>query len=471
MGFGPSFEAETVNMEPSEIRGKKVTVIGAARSGLGAARLLHAHGAGVFVSDQSPAGPLTSSFLELKKAGIAFEAGGHTPRIYDADLIVISPGVPSDSPVVREAALRGIGVVSEVEMASWFCVSKLIGITGTNGKTTTVTLTDRILAEAGVPATVAGNIGTAFSGVVDTAGPDTVIVLEVSSFHLDHTDSFRPAVSVLLNITPDHLNRYGGSFEKYAKSKCRIFANQQAGDALIYNADDPEVKSRVEKLAPAGVRLVPFGVAESAAECAWLKDGVLTMRLGGNETGVVPAKEIGIPGTHNLYNSMAAALAATIAAGDAATAAGTAGTLRGFTGVEHRLEFVRETGGVRYINDSKATNVESVWYAVQSFDAPIVLILGGRDKGNDYGKIVEPVKKSVKSIVALGESAGKIEKFFTGVVPVRRVETMAQAVTAASEAAGRGDIVLLSPACASFDQFDNYEHRGRVFKEAVWELR
>jgi len=454
-------------MQPSEVRGKKITIIGAARSGLGAARLLHANGAEVFVSDQSPAGPLTSNFLELKKLGVAFEAGGHTQRIYETDLIVISPGVPSDSPVVREAALKGIGVVSELEMASWFCTSKIVGVTGTNGKTTTVTLADSILKNAGVPSIPAGNIGTAFSSVVGEAGPETVIVLEVSSFNLDHTDSFRPAVSVLLNITPDHLNRYGGSLEKYARSKCRVFENQREGDALVYTADDAEVKERVEKGAPGGVRPVSFGIAETSDECAWVKDGMIMMRLKGRETAVVPADEIGIPGTHNLYNSMAASLAAVLAGADEGKVAG---TLKSFPGVEHRLEPVREVGGVRYVNDSKATNVESVWYAVQSFDAPIVLILGGRDKGNDYAKILEPVKKTVKSIVAIGESAAKIEKFFTGAVPVRRVDTIREAVAAASDVAVPGDVVLLSPACASFDQFDNYEHRGRVFKEAVREL-
>jgi len=467
MGFGPSFEAETLIMEPSEVRGKKITIIGAARSGLGAARLLHAHGAEVFVSDQSPAGPLTSSLMELKKIGIAFESGGHTDKIYETDLIVISPGVPSDAPVVREAALRGIGVVSELEMASWFCTSKIVGVTGTNGKTTTVTLTDRMLTATGVVSTMAGNIGTAFSNVVDDSDPGSVIVLEVSSFHLDHTDSFRPAVSVLLNITSDHLNRYGGSFEKYARSKCRIFANQNEGDALVYNADDPEIRMRVEKLAPANVRRVSFGLAETSTECAWVKDGVLMVRLEGRETEIAPLKEIGIPGTHNLYNSMAASLAAVLVG---APEKDLGATLKKFSGVEHRLEFVREVAGVRYVNDSKATNVESVWYAVQSYDAPIVLILGGRDKGNDYAKILEPAKKSVKTILAVGESAVKIEKYFTGTVPVRRMETIREAVTAASVVASDGDIVLLSPACASFDQFDSYEHRGRAFKEAVWDL-
>jgi UDP-N-acetylmuramoylalanine--D-glutamate ligase len=461
-------ETDTVVMETSEIRGKRVTVLGAARSGMAAARLLHAGGASVFVSDQSPAGPLTQNLMELKKSGIAFESGGHTAKVYDADLVVISPGVPSDAEVIREAGLRGIRVVSEIEMASWFCAAKVAAVTGTNGKTTTVTLLGKILADAGVASAVAGNIGTAFSGVVAEAGPGSVVVLEVSSFQLDHIERFRPAVSVILNITPDHLNRYANSFDRYAKSKCRVFENQRTGDALIYNADDAETKARVERLVPAGVRLLPFGLNEPAGEGAFVRDARLMVRIGGLETAVVATGEIGIPGVHNLYNAMAATLAASLLGAKAETARG---TLKGFAGVEHRLEFVREVAGVRYVNDSKATNVDSVWYALQSYHSPIVLILGGRDKGNDYAKISDLVVKSVRSIVAVGESADKVVKFFTGRVSVEKASSMPDAVARAAAAAREGDVVLLSPACASFDWFDNYEHRGRAFKEAVWALQ
>lgn len=461
-------ETDTARMEPAGIKGRRVTIVGAARSGIGAARLLNASGASVFVTDLSPAGKLTGNLMELKKNGIPFEAGGHTERAYDADLMVISPGVPSDSEIIREAALKGIRVVSEIEMASWFCAATIAAVTGTNGKTTTATLLGQLLEGARVPVTVAGNIGTAFSGVAAGAPRGSVVVLEVSSFQLDHIESFRPAVSVILNITPDHLNRYGGSFERYARSKCRVFENQRIGDTLIYNADDPETKSRVVRLAPPGARLLPFGLGEPSGDGAFRRDGAMVVRIGGREEEVIDAGALGIPGLHNLYNAMAATLAA-FALGVKAAAA--SATLAEFKGVEHRLEFVRELRGVRYVNDSKATNVESVWYALQAYRSPVVLILGGRDKGNDYSKIAPLVSSSVKSIVAVGESADKVVKFFGGTVSVVKAESMQDAVARSTAAAAEGDVVLLSPACASFDWFDNYEHRGRVFKEAVWALQ
>jgi UDP-N-acetylmuramoylalanine--D-glutamate ligase len=463
-----SEETDTVAVEHAGVRGRKVTVVGAARSGIGAARLLNANGASVFVTDLSPAGKLTTNLMELKKSGIPFEAGEHTARAYDADLMVISPGVPSDSEIIREAGAKGIRIVSEIEMASWFCAAKIAAVTGTNGKTTTVTLLGKLLDDAGVPSAVAGNIGTAFSGVAAGAGRGSVMVLEVSSFQLDHIESFRPAVSVVLNITSDHLNRYGGSFERYAKSKCRVFGNQGIGDTIVYNADDPETRTRVERLAPAGTRLLPFGLQEPAGDGAFSRGGTLVVRTGGAETDVIEAAGIGIPGVHNLYNAMAATLAAFALGVKPETARK---TLEEFRGVEHRLEFVRDLKGVKYVNDSKATNVDSVWYALQSYASPIVLILGGRDKGNDYSRIAPLVSASVKAIVAVGESADKVAKFFAGSVPVAKAATMKEAVERSAAAASEGDVVLLSPACASFDWFDNYEHRGRVFKEAVWALQ
>jgi UDP-N-acetylmuramoylalanine--D-glutamate ligase len=455
-------------MEPSEIQGKKISVIGAARSGLAAAHLLRANGADVFVSDVSPAGKLTDSLIDFKKNGINFETGGHTDRVYMAEIMVVSPGVPSDSVVVREAALRNIRIVSELEMASWFCVSRIVGITGTNGKTTTATLAGRILGDAEIGSVVAGNIGTAFSSVAAGADQQKVAVLEISSFQLDHIETFRPAVSALLNITTDHLNRYGGSFEKYARSKCRIFENQRDGDALIYNADDPAVTERVSRITPRGIRMIPFGIGRAGDECAWVRDGKLVLATGGREHEIVETGLIGIPGTHNLYNAMAAALVGHLMG---AREESMRGTLRDFRGVEHRLEFVREHRGVRYVNDSKATNVNSVWYALQSYPNPLVLILGGRDKGNDYSQIAELVKKNVRTVIAVGESADRVEKYFSKLVTVVKADSMQDAVRKAAGAAADGDIVLLSPACASFDWFDDYEHRGKSFKEAVWAIQ
>ncbi len=276
--------------------------------------------------------------------------------------------------------------------------------------------------------------------------------------------TFRPRIAVLLNITPDHLNRYDNDFGKYVASKCRVFANQGSGDTVIYNADDPVTREVVEQRLPAGVQALPFSATREGGKGAWLAGGVLTTGIHGRQTALIETAEISIRGIHNVYNAMAAALSAQVMGiGTASIRA----TLRDFKGVEHRLEFVRTVNGITYINDSKATNVDSVWYALQSYDAPLVLLLGGRDKGNDYGRLQELVKKHVKAIVAIGESADKVHAAFAGTVPVETAASMEEAVTLATARAAGGDIVLLSPACASFDWFRNYEHRGRIFKDIV----
>lgn len=454
-------------MQETELRAKRFSVIGGARSGLAVASLLRSRGAAVFLSEQTPAEQKAELRAQLDRLGVAYEFGAHTARATDADVLVISPGVASDAPVVREALARGCSVVSELEVASWFCRGPIVAITGTNGKTTTTALTGRMLSDAGIPSVVAGNIGLAFSGVVEQMRGGEVAVLEVSSFQLDHVRTFRPAVAVLLNMTPDHLDRYGHSFERYIASKMRICEHQGAGDVLIYNADDEVTRQAVERSAPAGVRLLPFGLSIRPAEGAFEERGMLRLALGGTATDVLPVDAISIPGLHNRYNAMAATLAAR------ASGAGVASlraTLKSFKGVEHRLEFVREREGVRFVNDSKATNVDAVWYALQSFTSPIVLLLGGRDKGNDYGRLEELVRTRVKAVIAIGESAATVQAFFGPIVPTRTASGMAEAVRMAAGSASRGDVVLLSPACASFDWFDNYEHRGRVFKELVMHL-
>ena len=454
-------------MHTTELRAKRFSVIGGARSGLAVASLLRSRGAAVFLSEQAPGEQREELREQLVDLGVAHEFGGHTGRAVDADVVVLSPGVPSDAPVVREALSRGCTVVSELEVASWFCPGPIVAITGTNGKTTTTALTGRMLSDARVRSVVAGNIGLAFSAVVGGMRDGDVAVLEVSSFQLDYVQTFRPAVAVLLNITPDHLDRYGHSFENYIASKVRVFARQRQGDVLIYNADDEVACRAVERSAPAGVRLLPFGIGVRPAEGAFEQDGMLRLSLAGGTTDVLAVDAISIPGVHNRYNAMAATLAArACGAGMASLRA----TLKNFKGVEHRLEFVRERGGVRFVNDSKATNVDSVWYALQSFTSPIVLLLGGRDKGNDYGRLEELVRTHVKAIVAIGESAAKVQAFFETLVPTRTASSMAEAVRLAAGSAARGDVVLLSPACASFDWFENYEHRGRVFKELVMNL-
>ena len=454
-----------------DVRGLRFSVLGGARSGLAVASLLASKGAHVFVSDKAAEELMQEAALTLKHLGIPFEFGGNSDRVLEADALVVSPGVPSEAPIVQKALAAGIEVLSELEVASWYCKAPMIAITGTNGKTTTTSLTARMFYDARQSAVVAGNIGTAFSEVVGQTTPDGVAVLEVSSFQLDHIRSFHPRVAMILNITPDHLDRYGHSLEKYIASKQRIFENQEDGDVLIYNADDEVTRSAVEGHARAGIRLLPFSLTPAGralgGDGATVDGGMLTVTLSGERHHVIPPGEISIRGEHNLANAMAATLAGM---SRGVMPASIRATLKNFKGVEHRLEFVRQVDGVEYVNDSKATNVDSVWYALRSFTKPLIVLMGGRDKGNDYSRLIEPVREHVKSIVAIGESADKVFAAFASIVPVTSSSTMQDAIAAARDRAVPGDIVLLSPACASFDWFRDYEHRGRVFKEIVMAL-
>jgi UDP-N-acetylmuramoylalanine--D-glutamate ligase len=458
-------------MDEAKIRGKKISVLGAERSGVAAAVLLQRHGADVFVSDAAPAEKLGESIGVLKAEGIAHEAGAHTDRVYEADLIVVSPGIPSHAPVVKEARRRGITIVAEIEAASWLCPAPIIAVTGSNGKTTTVTLLDRMLSDAKRSHVLAGNIGTAFSSVVDELAEDTAVVLEVSSFQLDTIETFRPSIALVLNITQNHLNRYEHSMDAYADAKVRIMMNQTEDDVLIWNIDD---EWSVRKIVTARARQLHVSLRGRVNEGAYVEEGILITRLGGTSIPIISADEITIRGEHNLYNAMAAALAARLLG---VAPASIRATLRDFKGVEHRQEYVREVNGITYINNSKATTVEAVAAALKSYTEPIVLILGGMDKGNDYSTIYGLVKEHVRAIVATGASAETIERNFSTLVPVHRIGTtgtampnrvsMEHAVAEATALAQSGDIVLLSPACTSFDWFRDYEERGRVFKSIV----
>lgn len=451
-------------MDLGELQGKSISVIGAARSGIAVAKLLQSRGARVFVSDRESRERLQTQLDVLESTGIAFEAGEHSDRVYRSSLMVISPGVPGNAPVVQKARESGIRIVGELEVASWFCKASIVAVTGTNGKTTTTTLIGRMLADAKRDHGVAGNIGTAFSSLALELAETSVAVLEVSSFQLDHIETFHPRVAAILNITPDHLDRYGGSFEEYVESKSRIFKNQGANDTLIYNCDDTVTAGRAMKVRDSAVQLLPFSTEQSLSSGACVKKNKVVIANDNRMDELMDVREIRIRGRHNLYNAMAAALAARTVD---VSADSIRQTLMSFEGVEHRLEFVRELNGVRYVNDSKGTNVNSVWYALQSFDEPIVLLLGGRDKGNDYSLLKEPVQKKVRAIVALGESADTVVENFKHLTRVVKVTSMDGAVGQAERLAQRGDVVLLSPACSSFDWFENYEHRGRVFKELV----
>jgi UDP-N-acetylmuramoylalanine--D-glutamate ligase len=454
-------------LNPDEVKGKRFSVIGGARSGIAVAKLIKLHGGTVFVSDKGVGATMKQTAAELDLAGIRCEFGANTEQVLDADVVVLSPGVPTDMPLVKQSLAKGLRVVSEVEVASWFCRAPIVAITGTNGKTTTTALAGRMFEDAKYPCIVAGNIGMAFSQVVEQIGGDGAAVLEISSFQLDHIQTFRPRVAVWLNITPDHLDRYDHSYEKYIASKCRIFENQKNGDVLVYNADDETERSHIETLAPPSVKKLAISVRSQVSEGAYVKAGHMKIRLDGVESDVIATDQITIRGMHNLYNAMAATLAARAMG---ISTASIRSTLKNFKGVEHRLEFVREVNGVTYVNDSKATNVDSVWYALQSFDKPIILFLGGRDKGNDYSRLVHLVKTHVKAIIAIGESADKVTKVFASIVRVETATSMEDAVQIAARTSSHGDVVLLSPACASFDWFENYEHRGRVFKQLVGEL-
>ncbi len=451
----------TKSIHHRDFRDMPVTVIGAARSGIGVAKLLASVGARVFVSDSGEAAKLKQYTDELERFTIPYETGKHSDQAYDAELVVVSPGVPSDAPVVRQARERGITVVSELEVASWFCRVPIIAVTGTNGKTTTTTLIGRMLHDAGRLHIVAGNIGDAFSNHAAQLNSNSLAVVEVSSFQLDHIERFKPKVSIVLNITPDHLNRYGDSMERYVSSKSRVFMNQDQDEVLIYNVDDTVVADLVKTARP---RTFGFSVERTLDEGAYLENESLIIHIGGKKHTVVRRNEMLLPGSHNVANALAAMLAVSVFGVGIETLKHTLSTFRG---VEHRLEYIREIDGVQFVNDSKATNVESTRHALRSFNVPLVLLLGGRDKGNDYTRIDDLVRKHVKAIVAIGESAEKIEKHFTKTVKVVRAGSMAEAIGQSLRFAGKGDTVLLSPACASFDWFTSYEHRGRVFKDIV----
>lgn len=445
-----------------QLRGKRVSVLGAGRSGLSVARFLKKRRANVFLSEAGPSEKYEAAQKELEQLDVSCEFGDNTHLVLESDLIVISPGVPLNSPIVQLARQKEIKIISEIELGYQYCDAPIVAITGTNGKTTTTTLVGEIFKRAGWNTFVAGNIGVPFCDIVDDAkGEKTVVILEVSSFQLDTIDEFRPKVSMILNITPDHLDRYP-NYESYIQSKFRIVENQKGQDVFIYNYDDNVVRSFAETVS---VRTVGFSIKDKLRSGSFLDADMIAMRYGRETERLLPRSEVGIPGPHNLMNAMAAALAARAMQIDAAVIAE---TLKQFQGVEHRIEFVREVDGVKFYNDSKATNVDSLFYALGSFKQPIILIAGGKDKGNDYTQIKALVESSVKAIVAVGQGAERIEEFFKGIKPVYGAGfSMEEAVKKAHAIASAGDVILLSPACASFDMFNNYEHRGQVFKDLV----
>jgi UDP-N-acetylmuramoylalanine--D-glutamate ligase len=451
-------------MRVMDFRGKRVTVVGLARSGVAACKVLAAGGASVLGTDRSPRERLRGDLADLETHGVQLATGGHRPADFTgADLIVISPGVPTDLDLVAQARARGIPVWGEVELASRLTAARFLGITGTNGKSTTTSLLGAILDAAGVPAVVAGNIGTALCDVVPSLGPSHWVVAELSSFQLETIVTFRPHVAVLLNLAPDHLDRYAG-LQDYYVAKARIFANQTSEDFAVVNADDPPALEWVRGIRP---QLRLFSRVRTVGDGAFVRDGRVVVRRDGSTQTVCGVEEIRIQGLHNLENCLAAAAAAT-AVGVPASAV--AAALRRFPGLPHRLELVAEVGGVRYVNDSKGTNVGAVVKSLEGYGGGVILIAGGKDKGGDFRPLRPLVATRVKTLLLLGQARSVIRAQLAGACPMEDVETLEAAVQRGSEIAERGDTVLLSPACASFDMFRDFEHRGEVFREAVQDV-
>ena len=448
----------------TDTKTRRLVVLGAGESGTGAAVLAKDRGMDVLLSDSGTISPRYRKVLEDE--GIAFEEGRHTlERILDADEIVKSPGIPADAPVVRAAHEKNIPIISEIEFAGRYTDSKMVCITGSNGKTTTTMLIHHILCRAGIDASLAGNIGKSLAWQV-ARDPHAVYVVELSSFQLDNMYDFKANVAVMLNITPDHLDRYEHRMQNYVNAKFRILQNMTPQDVFIFWQDDPVINEQLRHVVTEA-RMLPFAEHCETDTAAYVDaENELVFNTPGT-CMTMPRADLALNGLHNVFNSMAAGLSACLfdIRRDDIRAA-----LADFHGVEHRLEFTADIDGVRWINDSKATNVNSCWYALEAMDRPTVLILGGKDKGNDYSEILPLVKQKVKAIVAMGVDNAKIVDFFSGVVPVTDTHTLAEAVEACRSLAAAGDTVLLSPCCASFDLFKSYEDRGRQFKAAVHEL-
>lgn len=444
------------------MQNKNLVVLGGGESGVGAAILGKDKGFNVFLSDFGIIPDSYRSVLETE--GIEWEQAGHTlERILQAEVVVKSPGIPPTAPVMKAIAEKGIPVISEIEFAGRYTDAKMVCITGSNGKTTTTLLTYHILRNAGLNVGLAGNVGKSLALQVARESHD-VYVIELSSFQLENMYDFRANIAVILNITPDHLDRYDYEMQNYVNAKFRILNNLTPSDAFIYWQDDPVIASQLKHISTEA-RLFPFAEHHEPGSRAWVDDeAVLIIDTPATKLRM-PRAELSLNGLHNLFNSMAAALSACILDIDKKEIRE---ALSDFEGVEHRLEYAGTVDGVRYINDSKATNVNSCWYALESMPQGTVLILGGKDKGNDYSEILPLVKEKVKAIVCMGKDNAKLLDYFTGQVPeIRDTHSLADALEAARALSREGDTVLLSPCCASFDLFKSYEDRGRQFKAYV----
>src|SRR6201992_2897382 len=446
-----------------ELKGKKILVVGLGKSGLAAALFLRRRGAQVTVSDLRSAQALSKEIPSLLEAGILVEAGGHGLLTFRRqDLIVVSPGVPLNTPELVQVRNLGLPIIGELELAARFLKGNVLAITGSNGKTTTTTLCGEIFTAGELKTVVAGNIGLPGIETVDQSGPDSWSILEVSSFQLETTESFHPKIAVILNITPDHLDRHG-TFENYVAMKEKIFANQGGDDFLILNGDDPIAQQAASRTKS---QVFWFSRSKIVRRGAFLMDGMVMFRSSeqAKPVPVLPLADIPLKGEHNIENVLAAVCAACVVNIPSEVIAHTVAT---FQAVEHRLEFVASIHGVDYYNDSKATNVDAAAKAIASFPGNIHLILGGKDKNSDYTQLNALLRARVKAVYTIGSAAEKIERQIAGATQIVRAGTLDAAVRQAASHAVAGDVVLLAPACSSFDQFENYEERGRVFKQSV----
>ena len=444
---------------------KRIAVLGGGESGVGAAVLAKVKGHEVWLSDAGQIAPHYKQCLD--ENNVDWEEGGHSEnKILSADEIIKSPGIPLTAPIIVKAKQKNIPIISEIEFAGRYTTAKMVCITGSNGKTTTTMLTYHILKKAGVNVGLAGNVGKSLALQVAHDEHD-VYVVELSSFQLDNMYEFKANIAVLLNITPDHLDRYDHKMENYVAAKFRITQNQTNQDAFIYWQDDPIIAQQLNAISLES-QMMPFSACVNERGAAWMSGDRIVFNVNG-ERWDIGRDELSLKGLHNIYNSMAAGISASLLSirkEDIRRA------LADFEAVEHRLEFVRELKGVRYINDSKATNVNSTWYALESMKEKVVLILGGKDKGNDYTEIEPLVREKVKAIVCLGVDNDKLHRFFDGIVPViDDARSMDECVAKCNAIAKDGDTVLLSPCCASFDLFKSYEDRGRQFKDCVNKLK
>jgi UDP-N-acetylmuramoylalanine--D-glutamate ligase len=449
-----------------DLEGKRVMVVGLARTGLACALFSAAYGAHVTATDDRTESELGETATRLREAGVKLEAGGiREGSFLEQDLIVLSPGVPANIPALAAARKKGIAIWSEIELAWRYLRGKLVAITGSNGKTTTTSLVGHILRTSNIPTHVGGNIGTPLLSFVERSSDTDVTVAEVSSFQLETVDAFRPEIGVMLNLTPDHLDRHA-TFEDYAAAKMRMFENQLERDWAVLNADDPEVTKRT----PAKPKLCWFSRQKRVAVGAFLLNDNIMFRNEGFEVELAKRSQIPLRGEHNLENVLAACAASYLAG---ATPAAIAKGVKTFQAVEHRLEFVAEIGGVEFFNDSKATNVDAAVKALEAFPSGLRVILGGKDKGSPYTPLVPLLKERARQVLLIGAAAPKIADDLAElgtVVPIERADTLERAVHLAYRSAEAGDTVLLAPACSSFDQFENYEHRGRTFKQVVQQL-